>query len=253
MLVRGKKMVDDDNFDLHISENALDFLKRQVGSKIVEQILCASLGARLFGGAIRDKILKTTPSNYNFYVRSEEEFEELCEYIKTKCGHVRESDFVHPYLKPHKRFKVDLFAVEWRRDTCIYVDVTWFDPVLNCDFDVNSLAHDAEGICSVQSRQLCPISNILKSVQAIQDKHATLCYEFDQKIDEQKHLLQERALRFLLQGWEVSTQSETFSYVLAVDQKCFKCQEIVPGRAIDMIQTKEELICVACFDLFANF
>jgi hypothetical protein len=253
------------NDELLLSEKQISFMKFKVGEKLVTKILENNPSVKLFGGAVRDKILhehlQTTycPRDYDFCTSSQSDYRTVIDFIQRKCGNVRrinEKDQNKKYTTPQftvTSLFVDLFAVPLTDQLTIKIDVVLFENQVNCDFDVNLLAMGTFGMELIDSTNEDVYRKLRNVFDAIEKKQATLCYELseDQKSqDQEKACLNSRALRLIRRGWKV--YGSCISGEMILDTKvCNHCQcADVNINCVNFGSNITFQRCFQCCDLF---
>jgi hypothetical protein len=256
------------NDELLLSDEQISFMKFKVGEKLVTQILENNPSVKLFGGAVRDKILHEhlkidyCPRDYDFCTSFQSDYRTVIDFIQRKCGNVRrinEKDQNKKYATPQftvTTLFVDLFAVPLTDQLTIKMDIVLFENPVNCDFDVNSLAMGTFGMELIDYTNENIYRKLRNVFDAIEKKQATLCYELSEegKIrDQEKTCLNSRALRLIRRGWKVYgtwTSGEMIPDI-KVSEVCKHCQHL--DVTINCVTFESNITfqrCFQCFDLF---
>ncbi len=252
--------------DQLLTSEQIASMKFKVGERLVNHILNKNPQVKLFGGAVRDKILhdhlKTDycPTDYDLCTTSNSAYRNVIDFIYEHCGNVRSDDTLpnQNYTRPQfqvTKLIVDLFAVSLTDEMTIKFDIVLLETnqSFNCDFDVNSLAMDKRGIGFIHDSE--DVYRKLRNVfQAIESKTATFGYRLseDEKIQEkEKYVLNLRAIRLIRKGWTVCHTWRRYELIPSIPQMCTHCHR--DDINIKSVNVRDESIseyCFECFDLF---
>jgi hypothetical protein len=253
------------NDSLLLNAEQIAAMKFKVGQRLVEDILHNNPSLKLFGGAVRDKILhdytKTSycPQDYDFCTRSGSGYRNAIDFVQRNCGHVRvweKKDQDPNYPFEVTTFSIDLFAVFLTEELSIKIDIVLHQKTVNCDFDVNALSMGTSCMELINNGYQDVYHGLRNTFAFIEKKQATLCYKLskDEKIQaKEKTILSCRALKLIRQGWKVY-RSETCHELMQDGKESSVCKDCdFPDSSIlctDLRNGDTLECCFECFDLF---